>query len=406
MGEKKSNVDRREFLYKSATGMASLGALHITRSKLFSHPKETDRNIIYRTLGKTNIKLPVVNMGVMNSNSPELIKKSYEIGVRHFDTAANYQRGQNEKVVGQAIKDLGVRKNVIIGTKVYIPHNQRNMSAREAKKAYLKIAHESLERLQTDYVDILYSHNVQNLDWLNNPGILDALNLLKQEGKVRFIGFTTHANMAELIKNSTETNNYEVILTSFNYAMSHNKDYIDILKKAAAKDIGLIAMKTQCSQYWYRNNLPEAQQKYYQGEILHTAVLKWALNNNFITTAIPGYTNFKEMQEDFSVAYNLTLAPEERKFLNDRNVQYSLGYCQQCGKCISTCPKGVRIPDLMRTHMYAACYANFYQARNTFDEIPPEKGLPACSNCDRCVAVCENNIDIKERVQELMAIYV
>ncbi len=408
MKKKKSTYNRREFLSKSAVGVGSLGILDITKTKLFPQNQEnqkTNHKIIYRTLGKTNIKLPIVSMGVMNSNSLSLIKKSYEIGVRHFDTAAWYQRGQNEKIVGQAVKDLGVRKNVIIATKIFIPHQQRTMSVEEAKKAYLKIANQSLESLQTDYIDILYSHNIMNLNWLNNPGILGALNQLKQEGKVRFIGFSTHANMSEMISNAIDTNNYEVILTPYNYSMNKSTEYQSILKKAVSQGIGLIAMKTQCSQYWYQQNLPESQQKYYKGEILHTSVLKWALQNDFITTAIPGYTNFKEMEEDFSVASNLTLTSEEKKFLNDREVKYSLGYCQQCGKCIPTCPQRVKIPDLMRTHMYAACYSNFYQARDTIDEIPREKGLSACSTCEGCVAVCKNHIDIKERIDELMAIY-
>ncbi|MEJ2629541.1 MAG: aldo/keto reductase, partial [bacterium] len=165
-------------------GMASLGILNMTKSKLFSPQDEnqkTAKKIIYRTLGKTKIRIPIVSMGVMNSDSSQLIKKSYEIGVRYFDTSAAYQRGQNEKVIGQSLKDLGVRKNVIITTKVFIPHQQRDMSPQEANNAYLNIAHESLERLQTDYIDILLSHNIQNLSWLNNPGILEALNQLKQE---------------------------------------------------------------------------------------------------------------------------------------------------------------------------------------------------------------------------------
>ncbi len=409
MKKDKSTYNRREFLSKGAAGMASLGILNMNKSKLFSPQDEsqkTAKKIIFRTLGKTRIRIPIVSMGVMNSDSSQLIKKSYEIGVRYFDTSAAYQRGQNEKVIGQALKDLGVRKNVIITTKVFIPHQQREMSSQVAKNAYLNIAHESLERLQTDYIDILLSHNIQNLSWLNNPGILEALNQLKQEGKVRFIGFSTHTNMAEMITSAIDTKNYEVILTSYNYAMNQNTEYVNILKKAAARGIGLVAMKTQCSQYWYQQNLPESQQKYYKGEMLHTAMLKWALQKDFITTAIPGYTNFREMEEDFSVAYDLTLTPEEKKFLDDKNVKYSLGYCQQCRECIATCPKKINIPDLMRTHMYAACYSNFYQARDTIDDIPSERGLSACRSCGNCVAVCKNNIDIKKRIDELMVMYV
>ena len=112
-------------------------------------------DIIYRTLGSTGIKLPIVNMGVMNAFNPELVKKSYEIGVRHFDTAAYYQRGLNEKMVGKVIKELNVRDKVVIATKVYIPPEQRKISSNQAKDFFLKTAEESLKRLQTDYIDIL-----------------------------------------------------------------------------------------------------------------------------------------------------------------------------------------------------------------------------------------------------------
>jgi len=412
MAREKNNFSRREFLSRAVSGMASIGFLGVSgrvltssgQKKLTQDPK---KKIIYRTLGKTGIRLPIVNMGVMNSLDSELVKKSYEIGVRHFDTAAWYMRGRNEEMLGNAIKELNVRDKVIIGTKIYIPHQQREMSPEKAKEAYLKIVEESLKRLQTDYVDILYSHNVDSISWLNNPGIIEALLLLKKQGKARFIGFTTHKNMAECINEAVRTNFYEVILTVFNYALGDNKNLINALRNAASKGIGLMAMKTQCSQYWYRANVPKAKISYYEGKILHTAVLKWALQNDFITTAVPGYTTFEQMEEDFSVAYDLEYTEEEKKFLEDRKVKLAMkGYCQQCSRCLPSCPNGVDIPALMRTHMYAACYANFYQARDTLDEIPKGKGLDECASCSKCLARCVSQVDITTRIDELKMIYV
>jgi len=163
------------------------------------------------------------------------------------------------------------------------------MSPEQAKETYLKIADESLKRLQTDYVDILYSHVVESIDWLNNPGILEAFKLLKEQKKARFIGFSTHQNMAECINEAVRTDFYDIILTAFNYAMADDENLINALKNADSNGIGLMAMKTQCSQYWYREYVPEGKREYYKGRILHTAVLKWALRNDFITTlaAIP-----------------------------------------------------------------------------------------------------------------------
>jgi len=411
MTGKKKHFSRRNFLYSSFAGIAALGLRNLTaRNPSFRNRDpsflELKNNIIYRKLGSTGLILPVVNMGVMNALGPALVRRAYELGVRHFDTAAWYQQGRNEEMIGNVIRELKVRDNVIIGTKIYVPHQQRNMTSTQAKDTYLTIAEESLKRLQTDYIDILYSHDVSTLEWLNNPGILEALQILKKEGKARFIGFSTHQNMAECINEAVRTGFYDIILTAFNYAMVDDENLINALKNADSNGIGLMAMKTQCSQYWYREYVPEGKREYYKGRILQTAVLKWVLRHDFITTAIPGCTTFKQIEDDMAVARDLDYTPEEKQFLEDRNVKDSLGYCQQCSRCLPTCPNGVDIPALMRTHMYAACYSNFYQARDTLDEIPRGKSIQICRSCMTCVARCVNSVNIARRIDELKMIYI
>ena len=135
-------------------------------------------------------------------------------------------------------------------------------------------------------------------------------------------------------------------------------------------------------------------------------VLKWVLQHRFITSAIPGFTTFREVEQDFSVAYDLQYTREEKKFLEDEQVKLLMGKnCKQCNSCSGTCSRGVDIPALMRVHMYAACYSNFYQARDTLNEIKQGKGLDVCSSCDTCTAKCVNRVDIKSRIDELKTIY-
>ena len=412
MSKRKDQFNRRKFLSKALSGMAAAGLFGVSGKKTFSYNQEESvqspkKKIIYRTLGKTGVQLPVVSMGVMNTLDPVLVKKSYENGIRLFDTAAEYMRGRNEEMLGNVIKELNVRDKVNIGTKIFISLLQRGMRPKEVKEAYLKSAEESLRRLKTDYVDILYSHSVYDIKWLKNPGILEALQLLKEQKKTRFIGFTTHQNMAECINEAAQMDFYDVICTAFNYTMSEDKYYIKALRHAASKGIGLLAMKTQCGgQYFRLENVPPEKQQFYKKDILHTAVLKWALKNDFIASAIPGYTNYNQMEEDFSVAYHLEYTDEERKFLNDRNVKAAVkSLCQQCSRCVPSCPKQVDIPSLMRTHMYAVYYPNFYQARATLLEIPKGKGLDACLSCNSCQAKCANHVNIASRIAELKAIY-
>jgi predicted aldo/keto reductase-like oxidoreductase len=186
-----------------------------------------------------------------------------------------------------------------------------------------------------------------------------------------------------------------VILVGFNFMNAGDADFLAAIKNAGAKGIGIIAMKTQTGGR--ARNL---------GPLNQTAMLKWALQHPEIATAIPGYTNFDQLNESFAVAAGLDFTPEEKAWLTDKNVKLALDFCKQCGSCLQTCPRGVDVPTLMRTHMYAACYANFEQARATLEEIPVQAGLRNCSGCSHCSARCAHNVRIGERIADLRTIYI
>ena len=88
------NKSRRSFLTKSVSGLAAAGVLGYAPGIAFGQDteKQSEGDIVYRTLGRTGLKVPIVSMGVMNANKPEIVQASYELGIRHFDTAARYQR--------------------------------------------------------------------------------------------------------------------------------------------------------------------------------------------------------------------------------------------------------------------------------------------------------------------------
>ena len=92
-------IDRREFILKTALGLitASLGASTVRSAS--AEIGKSSKNV-YRTLGNTKLQIPLVSFGVMNSDSPDLIRKALEMGVKHLDTAHVYLRGNSEKVIG------------------------------------------------------------------------------------------------------------------------------------------------------------------------------------------------------------------------------------------------------------------------------------------------------------------
>lgn len=407
-------LTRREFFVKHTPGVPATGLLGKNLDKpvppessgFISRPGR-EVTLICRTLGRTGIRLPIVNLGVMNSTDADLIKRSYERGVRLFYTAAYNRCSQNEIVVGKAIRDLGVRDKVIIGASIHVPHEQRQeMPPAALKKVSLDTAEESLRRLRTEVLDIVYLDNVQGLECMNNPGIMEALRTLKESAKVRHLGLSIHTNMTALVLDACRSGFYEVLAIPYNCALADNLGLSAALKLACAEGIGLIAIETQCMQYWHRENVLNESRPYYEGTILQTTVLKWALRREFITCAVPGCANFEQMEENFSVASNLEYTAKERRFLEDRAFKMALlRYCRQCGSCRSTCPNKVDVPALMRAHLYAVCYANYDQARVTIQGISNGRGLMACASCKACSARCHRRVPIERRLQELRMIY-
>jgi predicted aldo/keto reductase-like oxidoreductase len=225
---------------------------------------------------------------------------------------------------------------------------------------------------------------------------------LKDAGKIRFPAFSTHVYWPEILTAAADKGFYDVVLLSLNYSMANDDNSYKAMEYAASKGIGLIAMKTQCQQDWYKQALPADTQQYYEGNIMHAALLKWVLNHNLITTAVPGFTTFEQLQTDFAVCYDLSYTPDERKFLEDHHVKLAIqSACRFCGGCKDSCPRGVDIPSLMRTHMYALGYGNMHMTKTTFGSIEPGCGLDACKECTECVAECRNRVQIAGRISEL-----
>ncbi len=406
-----NNNSRRKFL-KNASGLVAAGLVSNSALGSTIHYKklaDDKKEMICRTLGRTGISLPIVSMGVMNSNNPNLLKVGWQSGIRHFDTAWNYQMGNNERMVGAMVRELNIdRKDVIITTKILLDRNLKKPElAKERKAQFMARFAQSMDRLQMDYVDILMYHDVSTLEEVSDPVIIEAMQELKDQGKIMFPSFSTHVYWPELLTAAADQGFYDVVLLSLNYSMANDEPSLNAMRYAASKGVGMIAMKTQCQQDWYKQNLPAETQRYYEGSLMHSALLKWALRNEQVATAVPGFTTFEQLQADVDVAYNLEYTQEETKFLEDHNVKLAMqSVCRFCNGCKGTCPHGVDILSLMRTHMYAASYGNMHMTKSAFSGIEQGRGLDVCNQCGECVAQCRNRVEIAGRIEELKGMMV
>ena len=402
-----SDFTRRKFLSTTAVGLASAGILNLAPAGTLAQAEgeETEAGagkVIYRKLGRTGLDVPIVSMGVMNAGQPEIVAASYEAGIRHFDTAAYYQFGRNEQMLGSVINRLGVRDEVIIGTKVFTARQREGLVPSEVTGKLVDACDASLRRLGMDYVDILYIHSVSDPETVADKNLIEGLKELKRQKKIRFAGVATHTRMDEVISEAARGGFYDVVLTAINFTMADDTALMSAIKIAADAGVGIVAMKTLAGGSRWPN--PQSR-KDYTSSTIATAAIKWVMRNENIATCIPGFNNFEHMKEDFSVASGLAFTAQENKFLSDNSIKLGMGFCRQCRKCLASCPDGVEVPTLMRTHMYAAQYANFQQARATLDEIPAGNGLKVCTDCSNCQAKCANTVDIARRIDELKMMY-
>jgi predicted aldo/keto reductase-like oxidoreductase len=217
---------------------------------------------------------------------------------------------------------------------------------------------------------------------------------LKKQGKVRFAGVSTHKNEPEVIRAAVESGVYDVVLTAYNFRQPHVAQVESAIEEAAAAGLGVLAMKTQAGVYWDRER---------QHPINMKAALKWALRNENVHTAIPGFTTFEQMELDLSVMEDLALTPAEELDLKaDEQMGLRGLFCDQCGECRAHCPRGVDVPTLMRSYMYAYGYRNLAVAKETFEssgttEVP-------CAACDRCAVRCRMGFDVRERAIDIARI--
>lgn len=404
MEEEKNAFSRRKFLATSAAGLVSAGIAGLSPTlSLAQDAGKSTGEIIHRQLGKTGLKVPVITHGCGACNDAGVIQAAYNMGVRMFDTAATYQTGANEMLIGSVLKKMGVRDKSLILTKIYTSGQRRDESPEKIKKKLATLAEGSLKRLRTDYIDILLIHSVDSEDIAGNPAITEGMQELKKQGKVKHIGISTHANMTEVINSVADNaDTWDVLLTTFNFTLANDAEFMAAIEKAGKKDIGIIGMKTLAFAAQWPN--PDSRGNY-STETATTALMKWALHNKYIATIMVAFNNMEHMAVDFPVAYDTEFSADEKKLLTDNSVELSMGMCFQCSECLPSCPKNADIPTLMRTNMYATKYVDFNLAQSALVEIEQNRGLDVCISCDNCVAKCVNTVDIKNRIGELTSIY-
>ncbi len=300
MNEKKDDnlLTRKEFLKTSAL-MLTLGFID---SKTFDKSNYQSNKII---LGRTGIKISSIGYGAGRSQEPALLKTVLNKGINFIDTGRSYANGQNEVMIGHALK--GLREQVVIQSKLKFGIQDKELQSSDiAKKIKQRMEyslHASLKALQTDYVDIMLFHSATSNKLLFHEAVLEFFDQAKVSGKIRACGFSVHNNHLDIIETASDNPFFDVVMVPYNHKGSYTHSVSGrfskwdqpklegLLEKLHKKNVGIIAMKT-CSAGPLAVN--ESEKPSYKEAI------KWVLNQDFVDCAAVAMLNFDQIKENLS----------------------------------------------------------------------------------------------------------
>ncbi len=343
----------------------------------------------YRSLGKTGLKPTAVGFGCMITSDQSVIERAADIGVTYFDTARGYQGGNNERMVGAALKSK--RKSLVLSSKSHA-------ATREAALADLD---KSLSELGTDFLDVWYLHAKSKGSELTDD-LIEAQQIAKQQGKIRFAGFSTHSGHSDVIPAGIAKKHFDVILTSYNFTMDPSME--GLIQSVKDAGIGIVAMKVMSGGF---RQIKPGNPKYpiFQRDGAMLSMLKWVLKNKNVDTTIPSITDLDQLEQNLK-AMGEPFAGTDDKLLAAHLEHIRPLYCSMCGTCDGVCAKGLPVSDMIRYVSYAEGYGQFAMAREQFLQISEHLQNVRCSDCDHCTIQCPNGVRVSERVaraQELFA---
>lgn len=344
----------------------------------------------YRRLGRTGATVSDVALGtgaISGENGEAIAREAMERGVTYFDTAPDYSGAGSEHAMGLAMK--GHRDKMFVATKFCTPDG--HLPAGSPVSAYIEAVEGSLRRLQTDHVDLVHIHSCDEVERLLDPNAHEAFDRLKEQGKVRFLGVSTHTPDLELVaRTAIASKRFDVMMLAYHHGIWGNLDAI--IHEAAAQDIGIVAMKTlKGARHQNLSDFRTDAASYAQ------AAFRWVLSNPDVGCLVVSFSK-PEHVDEYLYASGGTLDKHDLAVLERYDDRIAGTYCQpHCGECLDSCPERIAINDVLRYRMYFEDYGREKEGMRLYAALDPK--ADRCLGCPApCEAHCPLDIAIRTRM--------
>jgi predicted aldo/keto reductase-like oxidoreductase len=294
------NISRRKFIKITSATSAAM-ALEPTLLNAFNSNPLDSKGLPTTTLGKTGVKIPLIAFGTgsrycsmkSEDDALTLLTHALDNGLYYWDTAHIYKYGAvtSEERLGKIIKHR--RNEIFLSTKC---------STRDPEQAKRQIE-ESLTRLQTDHLDILKVHSIENLDDLREitrkGGLYDILLSMKEQGITKFIGFSGHSSESAMTK-AVKDYNFDTMLVALNhYSDDGDKFEEKSVTTATKKGLGVMVMKV-------------IRPRETVAGISAQDLIRYALSLKYVNGAVIGMDNMKVLKENIELLRTFKPLNKER----------------------------------------------------------------------------------------------
>lgn len=417
-----NRLNRRNFLRNTSLGFLGAGLLG---NKGFASPIQDQENELpkikeYRTLGRTGFKVSDISSGMISNES--VLKALLKSGVNYIDTSERYGGGNSEKLIGKCLKDFD-RKKIFITTKVW------SRPAFTTTEDVIGRVRKSLERLQTDYIDCLMIHEATDSKIVKNEYFHSAMDQLKAEGKVKYVGISCHGHnwrddiptesMEQILGTAIDDGRFDALLLVYN--VINHPEGNHILERCMKKYIGTTVMKSnplakmeagklyfekmekdsipipkwmtdmidkfeiysdQLRDYAKENKLKS------EDELLRDIAIPFVLENSKVSTVLYSFLNFSDIESVIPLS-GKKLTAQGRTILDHYVKNYGILNCHiGCNICESECPNNVPINTILRYNYYFTNKQREKYAIQKYQELPGGKP-DLCLNCEGyCEQAC------------------
>ena len=398
---------RRQFLRAAALGVVGGSAALATgceyQSQLFllsraptaakqKSPEWQEAQVhSYRPLGRTGMQMSDISFGCSGLDNVAVVKRALERGVNYFDTSPDYSQAGSEHTLGEGIKGYP-RDKLFIVSKFCTPDG--HLSNDTPVKDVTAAVEASLQRLGVDYLDLAHIHACNSLNRLMNPNIHEAFDRLKEQGKLRFLGVSSHTPQLETVmRHAVDSGRFDVIMVAYNF--KNWPDLTNIFRDAKEKGVGVVAMKTlKGAKHTVLSDFTPTER-----ESFAQAAFKWVLSNQNVSGLVVSINSLTQIDE-YLHASGQPLQPADADVLEKYDRLVANDYCRPgCGACLSSCPYEVPIDDVLRYAMY---YENYGQQRvgmEAYARLPMVRNASRCVDCQApCQPACPFELSIKEKL--------